>query len=119
MLVRCGDSQGFHFAVEVAALEPKGCGGLCHIPAVFLQLAKNKLAFVSAAGFVKGRIWMMRAFGKASKQFRWKVVRLDACLGADDDQRLHEVRKLTDISGPGIAEQNFDGSIAECAGLLP
>src|SRR2546430_11319341 len=53
MLVRCGDSQGFHFAVEVAALEPKGCGGLCHIPAVFLQLAKNKLAFISAAGFVK------------------------------------------------------------------
>ena len=35
-LIGGGDAEGFHFAVEVGALEADGGGGLRHVPAVFL-----------------------------------------------------------------------------------
>src|SRR5579859_250974 len=61
---------------------------------------------------------MMRAFGNASKQFGWKVVRLDARLRADDDEPFHKIPQFADISRPGIAQQNFHGGVAEFPGLL-
>src|SRR5262252_10199426 len=113
-----GDSEGFHFAVEVAAFESERRGSLGHVPAVFLQLAKNELAFVGVARFVKRRIRMMRAFGNTAKQLRREVVRFNARLRANDDQPLHEIAKFTDITRPGITEQHFHGGIAEFARFL-
>ncbi len=52
-LVRRGDPQRFHLAVEVAALEAEGAGCLRHIPTMLLQFAKDELAFVGAASFVE------------------------------------------------------------------
>ena len=48
-LVGGGNSEGFHFAVEMAALEAEGRRGLRHVPTVFLELAQDELALVGAA----------------------------------------------------------------------
>ncbi len=48
-----GDAEGFHFAVEVGALEANGTGGLRHVPVIFLQFAEDEFALVGAAGFVQ------------------------------------------------------------------
>ena len=52
-LIRSGDAEGFHLAIQVAAFEAESRRGLGHVPAVFLELAQDELAFVSAAGFMK------------------------------------------------------------------
>lgn len=52
-LIRGGDAEGFHFAVEVGAFEAEGGGGLGHVPAVFLELAEDEFAFVGTASFVQ------------------------------------------------------------------
>src|SRR5258708_25475796 len=60
----------------------------------------------------------MRAYGCAAEKLRWKVMRLDARLWADDDQPLDEIAQLADITRPGIANKNFHGGAAELAWLL-
>jgi|SRR5580704_2149331 hypothetical protein len=46
------------------------------------------------------------------------MVRLDACLGADDDKALDEVAQLADIAGERIAHQDFHRGVAEFASAL-
>src|SRR5260221_3109936 len=76
-LIRCGDAERFHFAVPVAALEAQSRRGLRHVPAVFLQLAQNKFALVSAARFVQRGVRMLRAFRHSPKNRRRAMVRSD------------------------------------------
>ena len=80
------DAEGFHFAVEVAALEPQGECGLCHVPPMFLQFPQNEFAFISAAGLVQCGIRLLRTLCDASEQLGREMVWFDARLRADDDQ---------------------------------
>src|SRR5438034_3478295 len=61
---------------------------------------------------------MMRAFGDSAKKFGREVMRLNARLGAYDNQALDEIAQFPDISGPGIANKNFRGGVAELAHFL-
>ena len=115
MLVGGGDAEGFHFAVEVGAFQADGGGGLRHVPAIFLEFAQDKFAFVGAAGFVQRAVGLLRAFDDAAKKFGRQMVRLDADLRADDDQALDEIAQFAHVSGPGIAQQNFQSAVAEFA----
>ena len=45
-------------------------------------------------------------------------MRLNARLGAYDNQALDEIAQFPDISGPGIANKNFRGGVAELAHFL-
>src|SRR5271154_1751708 len=114
-LLRGGDAEALHFAVEVAALQAQRSGRLRHVPAVLLQFSQDKFAFVGAAGFVQRVVGLLRAFGGAAEKFWRQVVGLDFCLWADDDQALDEVAKFADVAGPGIAEENVHGGIAQFA----
>src|SRR5215831_229534 len=102
----------------MAALETERSGGLRHVPAVLLQLAENEFTFISAACFVKRGIGMMRTLGDAAKEFGGEVVRLDARLGTNDDQALHEIPKFANVSRPGIEKQNLHGCFTELACFL-
>src|SRR5690242_13318636 len=46
------------------------------------------------------------------------MVRLDARLRADDDETLDEIAQFADVAGPGIADEDFHGGVAELARLL-
>src|SRR5439155_7049763 len=102
----------------MGALEADGGGGLGHVPAVFLQLAQNEFAFVGAARFVKRAVGLVRALHNAAEKFGRQVVRLDANLRTDDDEPLDEVAQLADITGPRIAEKNFESAFAEFASFF-
>src|SRR5215469_11473801 len=117
-LVGCGDAQRFHFAVEVRAFEADGVGGLRHVPAVFLQLAQDELAFIGAACFVKRAVRLMRGFDDAAEKFRREMVGLDADLRADNDQALDQIPEFADVAGPGITEKNFKRAVREFARAL-
>src|SRR6266446_8137411 len=104
--IRRGNSQRLHFAVEVAAFQTQSGGCLRHVPAVLLQFAQNKFPLIGAARFMQRGVGLVRAFGCAAEEFRRQVMRLDARLGAHDDQPLDEIAQLTDISRPGIANQD-------------
>src|SRR5256885_843113 len=117
-LVRGRDSQRFHFAVEMRAFEAQRAGGLRHVPAIFLELAQNKFAFVSAARFVQRAVRLMQAFGHAAEKFGRKVMRLNTRLRANNDETLDEIAQLAHIARPWIARKNFESVIAEFAGLL-
>src|SRR3981189_2331581 len=51
-LIRRGNAERLHFAIEMRTLEAEGAGGLRHVPAILLQLAQNKFPLVGAARFV-------------------------------------------------------------------
>src|SRR5580704_920773 len=102
----------------MAPLQAERRGGLRHIPAVLLQLSQDKLPLVSAACFMQRRIRMMKALRNAAKQFRGKVVRLDAWLGADNHQPLNKIAEFTHVARPRVADQNFHGGIAKLAIFL-
>src|SRR6184192_1002363 len=117
-LVRGRDSERLHFAVEMGAFEAQRAGGLRHIPAIFLELAQNKFAFVSAARFVQRAVRLMQAFGYAAEKFGRKVMRLDARLRANNDEALDEIAQFAHIARPRIARQDVESVVAEFTGLL-
>src|SRR5258708_17459139 len=61
-LIRRGDAERFHFAVQVAALEAQSRRGLRLVPAVFMQLAQYKFELVRAPRLVPRGIRMLRAY---------------------------------------------------------
>src|SRR6266852_4466724 len=61
---------------------------------------------------------MLGAVRDAAEQLGRKMVRLDACLRADNDQALDEVAELAHVSGPGMTQQDFHGGIAKLTGFL-
>src|SRR5882762_8991795 len=118
VLVRGSDPQRFQFAVEVAAFQAKSCSRLRHVPAVLLQFPQDEFPLIGAAGFVQRRVRMMGAFRGAAEEFGREVMRLDARLGAYDDQPLDEVSQFANISRPGITDEDFHGGVAELARFL-
>ena len=48
------DSQGFHFAVEVAAFEAEGFGGTAHVAVAVVDFAEDVFALVGVAGLLEG-----------------------------------------------------------------
>jgi len=48
MLVRGGDSERLHFAIEVAAFQAESRRRLRHVPAMLLQFAQDEFALVGA-----------------------------------------------------------------------
>src|SRR6266550_4941219 len=118
VLVGGSDSQRLYFAVEVAALQAKSRGRLRHVPAMLLQFPQYEFPLVGAAGLMQRRVRMVRAFRGAAEEFGRKVMRLDARLGADDDEPLDEVSQFANISRPGVADENFHGGVAELARFL-
>src|ERR1700730_1715986 len=103
-LVRCSDAERFHLAIEVAALEAQRRRRLRHIPAIFLQLTQNKFALIGAARFVQSRIWLLRAFRHSTKDFGRQMMRLNACLRANDNQALDQIAKLANVSRPRMPQ---------------
>src|SRR5690242_8080211 len=97
-LIRRGDAERLHFAVEMGAFESQRAGGLRHVPAIFLELAQNKFAFVGAARFVQRAVRLMQAFGNAAEKFGRKVMRLDARLRANNDETLDKIAKFAHIA---------------------
>src|SRR5882762_11026308 len=118
ILLRSGDSQGFHFAVEVAAFQAQSSGCLRHVPTVLLQFAQNEFALVGAARFMQRGVRMVRAFGGATKELGRQMMRFNPCLGAHNHQPFDEVAQLTDISRPRIANEDFHRRVAELPRLL-
>src|SRR6266568_5774195 len=119
VLIRGGDAQRFQFAVEVAAFEAQGGGGLRHIPAVLLKFPQDEFPFIGTARFMERRVGMVRAFRSAAKEFGRQVMRFDARLGAHDHQSLDEIPQLSHISWPGVSSENLQGRVAELASLFP
>src|SRR5258706_8662046 len=117
-LVRRRDSERFHFAVEMRAFEAERAGCLRHVPAIFLELAQNKFAFVGAACLVQRAVWLMQTFRNAAKEFRRQMMGLDPRVRTDDDQSLHEIAQFAHIAGPRIAHKDFEGILAELARFL-
>src|SRR5690349_14295825 len=105
-LVRRRDAERLHFAVEMRTLEAEHARRLRHVPAIFLELAQNEFALVSAARFVQRSVRLMQAFRNATEKFGRKMVRLDARLRADDDETLDKITKLAHVSRPGVTHQN-------------
>src|SRR5229473_1422556 len=118
VLVWGGNPQRFHFAVEVAAFQAKSRGRLRHVPAVLLQFAQDEFALVGAACLMQRGVRMVGTLRSATEELGWQVVRLDVRLGADDDQTFNEISQFANISRPGIANEDFHGSVAELAGFL-
>src|SRR5713226_4209642 len=102
----------------MAALEAQSRGRLRHVPAIFLQLAQNEFALVGAARFVQRGIRMLRALGHPAEQLWRQVVRLDACLRADDHQAFDQIAQFADVPRPGMAQQNVHRGVAEFARFL-
>ena len=102
----------------MGAFEADGCGGLGHVPTIFLEFPENKFTFVGAAGFVQGAVGLLSAFDHAAKKFWRKMVRLDTHLRADDDQTLDEVAEFANVAGPGVAKKNFQGAVGEFASFF-
>src|SRR5690242_18397207 len=117
-LVRCRNTQRLHFAIEMAAFEAQGGRGLCHVPAVFLQLAEYELAFVGTARFVQGGVWMLRTVRDSAEKFGRKVMWLNARLRANNHEALNEIAHLAHIPRPGIAQEDVHGRSAQLASLL-
>src|SRR5712672_4235529 len=103
-LIRCGDAQRFHFTVEVTALEAQRGRSLRHVPAIFLQLAQNKFTLIGATRFVQRGVWLLRALRPTAKTLGGQMVRLDACLRANNNQTLHQIAKLAYMSRPRMAQ---------------
>src|SRR6266480_5072450 len=112
VLVRGSDPQRLHFAVEMAAFQAKSCGCLRHVPAMLLQFPQYEFTLVGAAGLMQRRVRMVRAFRGAAEELGREVMRLNARLGADDDEPLDEVSELANISRPGVADEDFHGGVA-------
>src|SRR5262249_27489007 len=116
--VRGGNAERFHFAIEMRALEAESAGGLCHVPAIFLELAQNEFAFVGAARFVQRSLRLVQTLGTAAEEVGRKVMRLDASLRANDDESLDEILQLSDVARPGAAQENFERGFAELTRFL-
>src|SRR5712691_9641370 len=102
--VRGSDPQRLHFAVEVAAFQAKSFGCLRHVPAMLLQFPQYEFPLIGAAGLMQRRVRMVRAFRGAAEEFGREVMRLNARLGADDDEPLDEVSELANFLSVGRAE---------------
>src|ERR1700674_909109 len=118
VLVRSSDPQRLHLAVEVAALQAESRSRLRHVPAMLLQFPQYEFPLVGAAGFMQRRIRMVGTFRGAAEEFGREMMRLDARLGANDDEPLDEVSQFPDISRPGITDEDFHGGVAELARFL-
>ena len=102
----------------MAAFESESGGCLRHVPAIFLQLAQDELAFVGAARLVQRGVGLLRTLGDSAEKLGGEMMRLDTCLWANDDQPFDKVAQLAHIPRPGIADQYFHRGIAEFARLL-
>ena len=52
-LLAGGDAEGFHFAIEVAALEAEEFGGVADVVAGFFNLLEDVFALVGVAGLLQ------------------------------------------------------------------
>src|SRR6202165_886080 len=118
VLVRGSDPQGFHLAVEVAALQAESRSRLRHVPAMLLQFPQYEFPLVGAAGFMQRRIRMVGTFRGAAEEFGREMMRLDARRGTNDDEPLDEVSQFSNITRPGVADEDFHGGVAELARFL-
>src|SRR6266436_2495939 len=84
-LIRRGDAERFHFAIQVAALEAQSRCRLRHVPAVFLQLAQDEFTLIGAARFVQRGIRVLGTLRHSAKDFGRQMMRLDARLRTNND----------------------------------
>ena len=53
LLLADADAEGFHFAIEVAALEAEEFGGVAYVVAGFFNLLEDVFALVGVAGLLE------------------------------------------------------------------
>src|SRR5436309_1424772 len=101
------DAEGPHLAVEVAALQAEQLRGAHHVAPRLLQLHQDELLLEVLAPLPQGAEPLEEVLPRrpVSPQAGRQIGQGDDVAGHQDDQALHHVPELADVSRPAVGPQ--------------
>src|SRR5450755_2057330 len=98
------DSESFHLAIEMAALEAEHFGGAGHVAVILVEGFEDVVALVSVTGLMqRGEFALGGAAAAFTVNQRRQVFAVEARgRGIHDHDAFNNVAQLAHVSGPGV-----------------